>query len=1411
MEHLLEYLSTVMKESRKIMPVSSQYFVEEEGEIKVFSGLQSFDAPSFVEVPSLRPRVDSPAFSVMAWVQLEPGTNGANILRKPLGKLANEKHLSCWAWYVGNDAKDAFVFGAHDFAGNAEQHEEVVLGEKGSAADGQLHNVAIVVTQTNVSFWKDAELQSWHTIDRPVTDCSGRGLHIGDAGVRKLGEVTFFPYTLNQNSMLEILYAGYTLQAIAAGKEPYRPRQTELDSLAARTDSAFADAQGERAAARTLTQVESNVGRSVAELSAITPAVFPDPGIVVPKKATCREIQALGAGTSCRIIDNWTGANENDTRRVMYINLIPPSVRPPGAGSKDRLNLDHGYPKEYISYDPQAFPSFCGQSATFSLWFESDTLEGGYVLSRYASSEQVKPARWWALVLGPLRVYVNGVNGTSSAELPKDWAPPFVFMKRVSRRHVAFVFDKDKDQTLHYLDGKLLGTTQHPPGTIAAMDCNMGATNAYVGLGHRLPGAYSYKGPIQDWRYYNTTALTADHIYEIAMDKNGPAQRTCVLEDEAADSSFVDILGHDCRWFEEKSQTVPRICSTDQIKTACPLACKTKSPCWVGQDTKISPYTIWNRIMYLSEPKRGTGVICSREGIDLVKQCRDNEARPETSIAAGATGWTNVGWFGPRPFMDIDVTNCDTLAKVIDPYCSFPGGWTKQINLEIKANGGYTIEFWWKALEDTVIPVDDADWQAKPEAMRRLVFFSKVSPPRVILSIEFRTNVRETHLMMYGTCTRGDVEDIALPGIKHKAGEWYSTAVILGAKNEEGRVGQIIMQGSNKAFDFANWGWCLGEDHDFIEAIQLPGGVLMSPIHVTPQPIPVKTLQKRYYTQHSSYLVRRGPAVPDKVRASSSILYNRQAFPYPLALVTPPIILQQRRDATVTCNNKLGTHFQKALWEDTVSGETCRSPYNCDKLMDSSIALMACSSAVAPKHFFGQKLNLLDGQPKFSEFLQTVVDAHTLKRGNETFEAQQYFDAQTKVIEVILVAFSPQYGMASSLRISAHLSSRVSVDYSVTHFSSLEQERLRTYTIATFVGIAISVAILVEKILTLMHRDWLEARSGFIFDLFIQVLMPLAYFSMRYVQLANSQRYMADSIGVLSAVPWSSPDIVRENKVQSFLAGYQVLNDIIAYERSMKFFYFFFAVLQLWRLIVQMQLHPRTAMLVNTMFHALDDLWHFFILMSIVMGGYMALAIAQFGGERQEFSSNFSTFETLWDMMMGSMLQSGATLSSFWTSDPLICIFSLSYSFLVFLIMLNFIIAIIVEAYMKNKIEVESDHTEQEFFTDITSAIVVAAKVVAFGWPSHINLIKQLQTSSKIGVDYTLLRRLFPGWRRRSILRFQAHYGSYDSVRIDWVTDKGAGFLWIRTFFLFFLWVTDKAFLFFSLGDGQSFSFFFFG
>lgn len=260
-------------------------------------------------------------------------------------------------------------------------------------------------------------------------------------------------------------------------------------------------------------------------------------------------------------------------------------------------------------------------------------------------------------------------------------------------------------------------------------------------------------------------------------------------------------------WYEQQRKIYRSICATVAIRLACPLACGTKQTCWEGHlASVVSPYTIWHRIMRSSEHRKGAGIICAREGIDLIQRCHDNKARPGTSSAPGATGWESVGDFGPLPFMDVDINNCETLSQVVDPHCSF-ATIPKKINLEIKANGGYSIEFWIKILPGTLIPVDNVDWQNRPEAMRRIVFFSNVSPLRVIASLEFRSNFLDTQLKMYGTCSTGDTEEINIVG-KYETGVWYHVAAILGGKNADGKVGQIVMQGSSSAFDFADWGWC---------------------------------------------------------------------------------------------------------------------------------------------------------------------------------------------------------------------------------------------------------------------------------------------------------------------------------------------------------------------------------------------------------------------------------------------------------------------------------------------------------------------------------------------------------------------------------------------------------------------------
>ena len=133
-----------------------------------------------VEVAGLEARVDSQAWSLMAWIQLPVG-GGANIVRKPLGKEPGLRSLSCWSWFVGRP-NNRVEFGAHDFRGDSQTSamQESVVGNGSAISDGRLHSVALIVTPKNVSFFMDARLLSVHSLSRPLTDCSGTALEMGD-------------------------------------------------------------------------------------------------------------------------------------------------------------------------------------------------------------------------------------------------------------------------------------------------------------------------------------------------------------------------------------------------------------------------------------------------------------------------------------------------------------------------------------------------------------------------------------------------------------------------------------------------------------------------------------------------------------------------------------------------------------------------------------------------------------------------------------------------------------------------------------------------------------------------------------------------------------------------------------------------------------------------------------------------------------------------------------------------------------------------------------------------------------------------------------------------------------------------------------------------------------------------------
>eukprot|EP00747_Dinoflagellata_sp_TGD_P098586 gnl/TRDRNA2_/TRDRNA2_167494_c7_seq5.p1 gnl/TRDRNA2_/TRDRNA2_167494_c7~~gnl/TRDRNA2_/TRDRNA2_167494_c7_seq5.p1 ORF type:complete len:202 (+),score=24.68 gnl/TRDRNA2_/TRDRNA2_167494_c7_seq5:2-607(+) len=97
--------------------------------------------------------------------------------------------------------------------------------------------------------------------------------------------------------------------------------------------------------------------------------------------------------------------------------------------------------------------------------------------------------------------------------------------------------------------------------------------------------------------------------------------------------------------------------------------------------------------------------------------------------------------------------------------------------------------------------------------------------------------------------------------------------------------------------------------------------------------------------------------------------------------------------------------------------------------------------------------------------------------------------------------------------------------------------------------------------------------------------------------------------------------------------------------------------------------------------------------------------------------------------------------------------------------MLNFLLAIIVEAYDKVKEINESIIAEQAFFTDVYWTVKGELKTILHKWPKKQELIAGIQSMRvKKTVSIVELRSLFPTWRVKSVKAFIEHYGSLGEV-----------------------------------------------
>lgn len=161
---------------------------------------------------------------------------------------------------------------------------------------------------------------------------------------------------------------------------------------------------------------------------------------------------------------------------------------------------------------------------------------------------------------------------------------------------------------------------------------------------------------------------------------------------------------------------------------------------------------------------------------------------------------------------------------------------------------------------------------------------------------------------------------------------------------------------------------------------------------------------------------------------------------------------------------------------------------------------------------------------------------------------------------------------------------------------------------------------------------------------------------------------------------------------------------------------FFTLVLSMLRMLQQTSLHPRLALITGTLSFAAGHLMHALIVAVAVMCSFAALGEWRFGIKCEEFSSFRAALAT-----EVSLFYAPGTIAG-WDEEIEVTVYVMLLLFMMTLLVLNFILAIIVESYMQVRKEIEAQLTELSFPEDLVVCMQGLVHQYCWKWPSSAQL-----------------------------------------------------------------------------------------
>ena len=1285
-------------------PVSIDYLPDPE-RLKLTTNIRVYEQERPLPA-DLRPRMRT-SFTLSAWVS---GATSAWIVRaQPRGMELESTLEVCWGWRYPAQ----LVYGFHDLVVDQPSSRLTPVNVAASPMPPLtkvLTMEAIVVNETHASFYRDAQHLSTVSLPRPVTDCADSSLLAGDSSTVRFGSLTYFPRALTPAELLEVRNDGMALLEIVAGGAPPAVQMSDSDFTLERVAVEASSGRQGRQTFGTASVLRDT--RSTVALQQKIAGGEADANL---------EITANTATNTTSGQDDWEYVISNEGvvySKTVFDAVNAPDPRPSGSSQFSValfFKLQKGLTmKPAIKLNRDVAPG--------ADLVNDDICWGIDLQSRY------NKISLWARNHVPISFLDATTDASSMARSGEGifLDCPLDSLDNGEWQHLSMVSDELKISFYH--QGQLLCELDVPDASFQLLDCD-----GPLRLGGMVAkGEPDFNtGEMYGLRKYNV-ALSADEAEAVAV---------CVDDPAIDDVAYTDTIGNPCAYYARFLAENGYTLCTAVTERSCPIACGVKRAC----PNRVKADALFSRTLQFLPP-----VMCLTD---------TGSAVLEKNLASREEKYSTRRRLGHIPKVTID-----NAATFVDSgRCS--GGSLDNYDLN-----DYTIVVWTKGKNHQVEFVDGFTTLAEHESDPALDFTTYV--------FSAQTNVMWAANKFFDRNGFGG-ELRPSTGSKVTEDEWIMHALSWNSSHL-----CYFVNGENACTFVANYSAhrilgvylaAVDGNSAYLHSMRMSTVRTFSPALKEPAMVRMYYNELRHYSDHIS-----GPKTTDLQESIRAPIKMLNYAPKTINFM-PPLTFQRRypSSARKACE---GFAAETAAVFESVRNSKCRG-YDCSSLTGQVLECFDESKAgdITNETYFGRSPSRFNSNLVYSEFLHTFKSELLYRDGEGKLNLDTYLNSRTIDQEILALMFTPGLNTATVLTVKFDFTyAEPKASYTIEHFSGLTAEALSIALTADIVLGVLSLLLLLfsihpfilaaRRVLDLQNEHTSKRKFRRIIQvlptalrLLVEVGLCVGLIVFAFLHAINSfqsDNQLIEYFKPALKIPWSDPEVAYDTKVGDCFSAVQDIESLLQRERMLRMYAFVLMLCCVVRLIGYMTVHPRINLLVATMVEAGDEVIHFIVSFAVIFFMLALIALAFFGNSQPDFATFNKATLNLLLMVFGEIPPNLAVQPT-----DFIIFFIIVYC-LTSLFMLNFFLAIVIDAYGAVKQAVINQITEQSVFKDTLDVFLLGCSRKLRGWPSHHNIINGLRALPP-GEHVTLSQLASVLGDGETAVNFVMYYYAYPFMAMD--------------------------------------------